>query len=415
MVSYSPSLFVGRKAEIERVMSKARALAAGKAILRPAERVIHFPGFVGSGKTWLLHHLHHLMTADDEQKIPQAIVLHLRLNQDWKQRHSCISPYEEITCLLLRHLLRQIHQACGIKSALDDVETSQLTLHETSQWVRDAVQEVQNRRIVVLLADELDEIPPEWLRVLEAHLFAPLLQPFHTLLVLAGRNLHHNWVNLALKPPPDDQAIRLEPLDKQDTCHQLELQFPGTEILSDSIYALTGGVPGGNSLIASQAGRPPHMPDETHALVQHNGQIMRDVPKDLHWCFYALCVARGFQTESMEYLLPIADPDGRHWDSSACQGLIPRLTHTRLVRFYRRDGESRYWLDEYLRPLLELELQKRDPDLWRKLHCALIRMYQIWVANPRFADTAPRWQEEIDYHSRRLKAADYDPAGCPQN
>lgn len=407
---YSPSLFVNREEEVIRVESKAKDLASGRPI---HNRVVHFPGFAGFGKSWLLRHLYRRLSKDPETRTRNLVVLPLWLNK-WMRHCTCLPPYETITCGLLQSLLKRIMRAQGTPSLL--ARAKGVTLMEVSQWVEDMVGQAHGQQAFVLLVDALDEVPPAWLQVLEERLFEPLvLRQSNVLIVMAGRNLHYNWTTLALRPPPDEQPIRLKPLNQENTREQLqclESQFPGAEMFAEQIYALTDGAPGGNVLIASQLGQPPQMPNETQALMQHNAKLLQDVPPDLRWCFYALCVPRGFHTEWMENLLPVADPGGRTWDFPACQSLIPQLTATRLVRAYRKDGEYRYWLDEYLGPRLELELQERDPDLWRRLHCTLICMYRAWVENPDFASTAPRWQGEAAYHARRLQDAGYDPDQC---
>jgi hypothetical protein len=411
---YTPILFVDRKIEIDRVLKKAKALANETSSPRPSDRVIHFPGFAGFGKTWLLHHLRYLMTEDRDNKIPQAIVLHIRLRQDWMSKHPDKQPYSRVTSALLKDLLRQVYGAQGIKTDLIDSQAARPD--ELGSWLQNAIHDVKGQQTVVVLVDDLDEVPPDWLRVLEDRLFAPLILEPRVLLVMAGRNLNYNWTTLALKPPSDEQSIRLRPLSEEDTQEQLgrlaqlDPQFQHAPDFADQIHTLTSGVPEGNALIASQIGQPPKMPDEVKTLKQYNTRLLEQtVPKELQWCFYALCISRGFNTEWLEQLLPVAAPEGRTWDYPAYQGLIRKLTATRLVRAYKKDGEYRYWLDEYLRYRLELELQKRDPNLWQQLHCILMHMYRAWAKNP---DYALRWKEEADYHAGCLKDSGYDPEKC---
>jgi hypothetical protein len=177
---------------------------------------------------------------------------------------------------------------------------------------------------------------------------------------------------------------------------------------------LTDGVPEGNALIASRIGRPPQMPGEIETFIEYNTRLLeQNAPKELHWCFYALSVSRGFDTEWIECLLPVADPEGHAWGFAACRALLSRLTATRLVRAHRKDGVYRYWLDEYLCRRLALELRKRDSDLWRRLHCAVLHMFVTWVKDPKFADQVSRWKVEADYHIQCLQEAGYDPQQCP--
>jgi hypothetical protein len=415
--AYSPSLFIDRETEIAHILKKARTLASGTLIPRRSDRVVRFSGFAGLGKTWLLFHLAHLMIKDPEEKIPNAIVLHVKLNQNWLTRYPDTNPhvpYEQATYELLKDLLRQIEQASEVKSTLAQAQS--FTLYELGARVQNAIHETQGRQAVVLLVDDLDEVPAAWLGVLEERLLAPLIiQELHVLLVLAGRNVNYNWVTPELKPL-SEEPVKLEPLNQEDTCEQikrLESKIPGAYQFADQIYGLTAGAPGGNWIIASQVGQPPQMPDEADALAQHNAQIMWYVDPDLGWCFYALCVSRRFDTEWMGRLLPIADPRGRAWGYVACRDLIPRLVETRLARAYRQGDEYRYGLDQYLRPRLEFELQKRDLILWQRLHCALLHMYILWVQNPKYAVEAPRWKNEAKYHIQCLRDAGHDPAQCP--
>ncbi len=419
--SYSPALFVDREAEIDRVLEKVKTLADRVSILRPPDRVVHFPGFAGFGKTWLLCHLAHLIAEDPKEKIPNAIVLHARLNQGWLTHYPDTNQneiYELAARELLKELLKQVNQADSVKS---ETEGQDQTTYELSASLQKAMHARGQESAVALLVDDLDEVPADWLSILEERLFAPLVtQEPHVLLVLAGRNLNHNWATLALKPSSDEQSHRLQPLSQEDTQKQLEQlaqldpRFQYAPGFAGQIHALTDGVPEGNALIASRIGQPPQMPGEIDTLIEYNTRLLeRNVSKELRWCFYALSVSRGFDTEWMECLLPVADPVGRAWGFAACRELLSWLTATRLVRAHRKDGVYRYWLDEYLCRRLALELSKRDPDLWRRLHCAALQMFATWVKNPKFADQVSRWKEEADYHIQCLQAAGYSPQQCP--
>jgi hypothetical protein len=421
--TYSPLLFVDRDMEIDRVLKKVEALTNGNPILRPSDRVVHFPGFAGFGKTWLLCHLVHLMTEDPLKKIPNALVLHIRLNQDWLTLSPDTNPdetYDLATRKLLKELHKRVPRTDNGKSASTEDQDS--TLYALSAQVQKAIHDVLGQQYaVVLLVDDLDEVPGGWLNVLEERLFAPLVtQEPQVLLVLAGRNLNHNWATLALKPSSDEQSIRLRPLSQGDTQRQLErlaqlgAQFQYAQKFADQIHALTDGVPEGNALVASKIGQPPKMPGEIETVTEYNARLLeQNVRKELHWCFYALCVSRGFDTEWMECLLPIADPNGRAWGFAASRALLSRLTATRLVRAHRKDGVYRYWLDEYLCRRLALELRIRDSDLWRRLHCAALHMFVTWLKDPKFADQVSRWKEEAYFHIQCLQEAGYDPQQCP--
>ncbi len=400
-LNYGPLLFRDREYQINQVLSTAQKLAAGEQ-LKAQTRAIHFSGFVGFGKSWLLCHLHHLITKGEQDRIPpipNAIVLHIRLWQDWMSIYLDARPYHKITDALLRELLEQIRAARGVTPA--PVSAPNASLQKTSDSVRDAVKYAQGKQIVVLLVDEIDEVPHDWLGVLEERLFAPLIQQYHVLLVMTGRNLEHNWNTEALVPL-EDKAIRLNPLTQKDTREQLEVQVPAAAPLSDHIFKITDGAPGGNWALAVEYELHHRMPNEIGALEQHNAQMMQGVDPDLRWCLYALSLPRGFDTEWMETLLPIADPAGGAWDYDACKACLKRLVDTRLVHWDKKAGKSRYWLDEYLGPKLERELKGRAPALWKKLQQTLLQMYTEWKLMTRDPRVASSWQDEVDYHVKCL-------------
>jgi len=399
-LQYRPEWFVDRKREIERVMPKARDMAAGQLLSR-SDRVVHFPGYSGSGKTWLLRHLRHLITEDEEQKIPNAIVFHARLSYDYKQRYPCEPPFETITRKLLEDLLQHISQirSGGSRLVIDE----EATLQDMCRLLQKTVHDLLGTKIVILLIDELDDVPPGWLNVLEDRLFALLLSETHVLLVLGGRTLGHDWRTFELVPA-DEPSLRLQPLGQGDTCEQIKRQVPGAEILADKIFALTGGVPRGNFIGASLASQSPQIIDETQAITLINSELLKEIPGELLQYMKAVCVLRGLDDERMAIMLDKYVSPTTSWDVPMCRDLLARLT----PKWARWDKTSReYKVDEYARIRLEIELQKCNADLWRRMHCTAYRMYSKWITD--FPNARDRWQPEANYHAERLRASGYDP------
>jgi hypothetical protein len=58
-------------------------------------------------------------------------------------------------------------------------------------------------------------------------------------------------------------------------------------------------------------------------------------------------------------------------------------------------------MDESTRDLLEKELQMREPELWKKLHCTALDMYQKWGQKYN----SDLYQYKSNYHQQRLQSA----------
>jgi len=236
---------------------------------------------------------------------------------------------------------------------------------------------------------------------LEDRFLAPLAIHPRALLVMAGRGRVYPWKTPELRLYVEEHG--LEPFDEDLTKQQLERLQPDAAFRTSEIHDMSHGYPLVNYLLAAR----PTVIEAMHETV--DGLLGGVSPEERSW-LEALCVLRAFDEERIPVLLAAYSDYSSLAERSykEIRRIRDRLLRTALVRWGEETGG--WVVDEAIRPVLEKYLQETKPELWRRLHCAALRLYQDW--EDRYPRGRERWREEANHHAKCLRDAGYDPDQC---
>jgi hypothetical protein len=265
-------------------------------------------------------------------------------------------------------------------------------------------------RIAVLLLDEINIPPLTDMREIEDYLLKKFIHDNKlAVLVTAGRSQPAMFNDFALRPNASN-IIPLSVFDEEKTGRQMKGLKPGSEELAGKVVKLGNGVPGNTVKLTEQvAGDPPTINEleAIHTLLEDiktsNRIEERYIPM-----LEALSILQGFFPEDVVLLfqchLQLA---GDRWDEGNVKEEFLNLQDIKVGPggVVDWDREKKHWaMDESTRDLFERELQMRDPELWRKLHCTALGMYREWGEKYN----SEKFQRNSIYHQQRLQSAGTD-------
>lgn len=386
MPACDPGQFVNREKELSRVIELIIRLARGDPFA-PQERVIHFIGPSGIGKSCLLEKC--ISIPDDVSGyIPILLRLEtLRLDGD------------DFVANFLIAVDREICSHLGISK--EKKANSLQTL--SSEALRRINKEIKDK-VFILYLDEINIPQKEELRGIEEHLLERLIQDNdRAVLVTAGRSpvgLNH----FSLRPSSANTFL-LSTFDEETTGEQLEKLKPGLKSLADKILELGNGVPGSSRKLAEHViGAPPQIPNELEAIQSLLADVKSEIDERFHPVIEAVCVLQLLYPDDAAPLLECHPMLGNQWHERRIREIFTDFNKIQLGPggLINWDREKKSWvMDEPTRALFERELQMRAPELWKKLHCTAYQMFAQWGEEY----DSQLYRDKAAYHQRRLQSA----------
>lgn len=397
MFAHDVDKFVNREKELALVKEKVVRVAKGDPFA-PHERVIHFVGPSGMGKSFLLEKLHNDLSNDPLYKSSCISILikleTIKDEQDGFTRNFIQVMYAELSKIIepeksFSHSSQSISKLASLL-----VRTINLSIPD---------------KVLVLLLDEINIPQKKELRDIEELILEKLLHNnIQILLITAGR-LPVIFEDFALRPSLKN-TFALPAFDVNATSEQLELRSDSSK-LAERIRELGGGAPGNNKKLSRHiVGEPPHISNELQAVNSLLVDVKQGIEEHFHPVIEAICILTDFFPDDVVPLIEAHPKLGEQWNNFKIKEVFIDLKQIQIGpgRLINWDREKRCWvMDEPTRALFELELKLRDPGLWKKLHCKAYQMYKNWGE----AYSSRLFKDKATYHQQCLQSAGMDCEG----
>lgn len=242
---------------------------------------------------------------------------------------------------------------------------------------------------------------------IEEYLLLKLLYDnYRTILITAGRSQPAMFNDFALRPSSSN-TFQLLPFNEEKTGKQMEALKRGSGVLAGKVVKLGSGVPGNNvKLLKHVSGDPPNITNEVKVIQALVNEIKKKnkIEKRFYPMLEAISILQGFFPEDVVPLFQCHPQLGVGWDEDKVKDIFFELNRIQvgpggLVDWDRK--EKCWAMDESTRDLFEKELQMRDLELWKNLHCSALRMYQKW--GQKYNSDMNR--NKANYHQQRLRSA----------
>ncbi len=384
------SNFINREKEIGLVMNMVSNLEKGKPF-SPNERIFHFIGPSGIGKSYLLERFYKELSGKTNC-FPLLIRLDtLKGGKNGFTGELLIATYEAF---------------CAQKSIKPKKYNGQ-TPAQFASHVQRTITSIGKDHIVVLLLDEINVPSQKDIREIEDYLLVNFLHGNNlSILVTAGRSYPSAFIDFALRPNASN-IFPLTVFDEEKTGRQIESLKPGSRKLAEKIWKLGSGVPGNTvKLVGHLSGDPPDILNEAQVVQA----LLDDIKKTnkIENRFYpmleAISILHGFFPEDVAPLFQCHPQLSDEWEESEIKEEFLELNRIQIgpSSLVNWDREKKHWaMDESTRDLFEKELQMRDPELWKKLHCTALGMYQEWGQKY----SSDLYRGKSNYHEQRLQSA----------
>lgn len=388
MPACDPAIFVNRERELAYVKDKITRLARGHPFA-PDERVVHFVGPSGIGKSCLLDKCYE--TLDNE---PKCVPISIKLEMFTSGRDGFVDDF----------LVTVYKEFCDYQKI--PVEKRNGSLSKYGLDITRKINKHAEDHIVVLFLDEIDLPQKEELQGIEEHLLEKLQDNKRVVLITAGRSpaaLNH----FSLRPSPKN-TFKLSAFGEKTTGEQLEKLRPGSAHLVGRIQDLGGGVPGHNKKLAELAvGNPLGIADEVKAVQSLLADVKQEIEQRHHFLLEAICILPFFHPEDAVPLLESHPMLGGKWDESRIREVFTELKQVRIgpggLINWDREKKS-FAMDEPTRQLIERELRMRDLELWKRLHCAAYEACRKW--GEEF--NSQLYKDKAEYHRQCLQSAEIE-------
>ncbi len=372
-LEYERDFFVNREEEIKIIDEMVRSLNRGVPV---RERAIFVFGPMGIGKTWLLKHLCYFRLRDEAFALYEDLA---RLMQEAKEE-PVVTLIEELSARIAEW--RGKPPTGGEKPSLD----------ELSRWLKADAEDLLNenpRKSFVLCLDSIDQVEWEFLGKVEDFIMAPLLGLPRFLLLIGGRRYIYPWRSPEIRFSYRTLYLGKFSLDKsRKQIEKLkEKKRDWSEIEQIDWLKEALGYPWLNYLAATEE-NPDEIPGKAINIA------FAKLPPELLPAVEQLSVLRYFDETRIQLLLN--DYSGKPFRE--VREFRENLVAMGLARWDER-GRG-YALDSGLRTLLEIELKRRAPDKWKRLHCKAYGFYSEWAKHPEYGKI---WEEEAKYHSEKCR------------
>lgn len=380
ILDYHQKYFFDRESEIKCVINKIDNMLNNKNVER---RTLLFTGERGTGKTWLLLHLHKsgIIKKNQTKSLYIAFEDNIKIIDDNSREFDF--QFDPII------FLKKIAEIWGAETVEDT------TLQEQSYWLEKFIEENTQQHVFVILLDNVATAPAEWLERLEEYWLKHLARNKRVLIVMSTRGEMYRWVAPELRLFVD--IHELGPFAKKDIEEYLGkmaayLQEKGdTQGLPyqdniEAIYEAGGGFAFSTYWLARQGlGEA-----AVNGLIDFLLGFIADEQerKTIRTYLEALCVLnpwappgeskRAFREEEMEQVLA-AHPQlaARAWSASAVREVRDALRRHHLLRWDHALGG--YVLDAAVRYPVAYWLRTYHKDTWCSLHKAAAQMYRAWA------------------------------------
>jgi len=402
--------FLDRLGELKAVTDRLYILHGGGSVF---QCVLNFYGILGIGKTRLLDEIHQRAWTGkwQDHTLPPTFsaLTDLAQGPDLSREKAFMNPYRrgaEILADQMRQLEQQTKEhdkkffevlkafrTLYVPESDDDEQTWHDFAHKANQVAsafslyvyRQVKQRERQKQPVMLLFDNVDELPSQVFDWLEYEVFSPLVQTDRILLVCAGRS-PVRWKRFEVRrrvllrklSPPDDGALLERPQTSWST-------------VADQIVEITFNYPPANDAIVAELERMEnakaidletfnlHRPGFIKLMVDViEEKLLTDVDSDLRQAFRIIAPLRQFDVTRLRAVLPEFDPE-RFGDRGGNYYLLMlnRMVDTALVEWSVL--RKAYVLDETLRRILTLDVEAQNIELVEQIHQQAADLHHSWL------------------------------------
>ncbi|TAH48783.1 MAG: hypothetical protein EYC68_19980 [Chloroflexota bacterium] len=370
-------------------------------------RTIVFHEEIGSGKTWLMLHLHREVLPQD----PRVTSLCLSLAEPPagfvpQSNEHIVNPAHLAENASPDALARELIEWIGKQDSISASTSRDADLGDQTGWLVTAVKEKFQDRILVLIFDSIFEVA-DWTKLakLENALLAPLAALPHVVTILTGRGKLYPWESpyLRVNVVFPKGFVPLRPFEVSEVAEQLKAQKPDAILDAETIHKLGGGYPWVNYLLAQGRNEAEATSKAREGLLSVIDEKIRgDVARDLE----ALSVLDGFRESEMPKMWE-ADSQVRHTISNE---QVQRRRKQLLDSYLMHWHDKRFQIDDPMRRVLENYLRTNEPLRWRNLHCRAYLLYQEWATE--FQQSRRVFLERAEFHAQALRRANFDIDDC---
>ena len=381
--------FVNREKELAYITEKVARLARGDPFA-PHERVTHFIGPSGIGKSWLLEKCY--VIVDNMPKcIPILLTLKTFRNGDENFVEDILANVDKNFSVYLG--IPAGHRNRSLQAFGSDI------LKKINVRMQD--------QVLVLFLDEINVPEIGELHAIEETLLQDLLHGNERVILITAGRSYPMLNDFALRPNTTNTFL-LSAFDEKTTAEQLERLKPGSAAVASDVVELSAGVPRNNTKLTGHVvGNPPNIPNKLAAVQSLLTDIKRGIEERFHPVVETICILLGFMPEDVWPLIETHPALVKKWDDSLFRKSFPELRQVQIGpgSLIHWEREKKHWvMDEPTRLLFERELRLRDEDLWRKLQATAYRMYKKWGKEYN----SQSYKDKAAYHQQCLRAAGYD-------
>jgi len=288
--------FINREKEIALIMNRASDLEKGKPFA-PKERVFHFVGPSGIGKSSLLQKICSRLA---EQPSTVPILVSLDTLKGTKQEFTyglLISVYEEF-CKFSQVVANPV------------LKKPSMTIHRSASMIQRAIS--LRDVLTVLLLDEINVPSSKDMREVEEYLLAKFIHDSNrAILITAGRSHPAMFNDFALRPNPSNTFL-LSAFDEEKTGIQMEFLKPGSGVLAGKVVKLGSGVPGNTVKLAEHlSGNPLDIQNEMHAIQSLLDDIKKEIKENYYPMLEAISILQGFSRKMLPHCLRVIHNSAR--------------------------------------------------------------------------------------------------------
>lgn len=373
-------------------------------------RTIVFHEEIGSGKTWLMLHLHREVLPQDSHITSLYISLAPPLEGFVPKSNEYVVNKASLTENAPPDaLVRELSEWIGKQESISASTSRDADLGDQTGWLVTAVKEKFQDRILVLIFDSIFEVA-DWAKLakLENALLAPLAALPHVVIILTGRGKLYPWESpyLRVNVVFPKGFIPLRPFSESEIAEQLKAQKPDAVLSAKTIHELGGGYPWVNYLLAQGKNEADATSKAREGLLSviQDPKIRADVARDLE----ALSVLDGFRESEMPKMWEADEgkKDGLNLIPTEIRKRSDRLLSTDFLRW--RDRQFK--IDKPMVLVLRNYLELNDPQRWKRLECRALNLYSDWAI--KFPRNRDYYLDHVRKHTALLERADIDPSSC---
>jgi len=372
-------------------------------------RTIIFHEEIGSGKTWLMLHLHREVLPQDRRvtslyislaKPPEGFAVHDREYVVDENNLAENAPPDA--------LARELIEWIGKQESISASTARDADLGDQTGWLVTAVKEKFQDRILILIFDSIFEIA-DWTKLakLENALLAPLAALPHVVTILTGRGKLYPWESpyLRVNVVFPKGFVPLRPFSVEEVAEQLKAQKPNAVLDAATIHKLGGGYPWVNYLLAQGKNEAEATSKARKGLLSVINEKIRDeVARDLE----ALSVLDGFRESEMPKMWEANE--GKKIGLNLSPTEIRKRSDQLLSTDFLRWRDRQFKIDKPMVLVLRNYLEHNELRRWKRLQCRALNLYSDWAI--KFPRSRDYYLDHVRKHALLLERAGIDPASC---